>query len=118
MDKFRYVSYGCCERLTDRIDKVLDIGNLKIFVKGPWTDLDVAAEKCKGRYSFVWRQNASEIVYADDLSGLRTELVDGLKRTQGCHRAIILQEVITQNGNPGRLTDWVAMAKEAAEQFS
>ena len=38
--------------------------------------------------------------------------------TQGCHRAIMLQELATTNGNPARLQEWVAMARQISGQYS
>jgi hypothetical protein len=118
MQRFRYVSYGCCENLTDRIDDVLAIPNLRIFVKSPWTDLKIAAEKCQDKFSMVWRQMASDVIFASDLSPIRKQLEEGMAITKGCHKSIILQEVATANGNPQRLYDWVAMAHEVSERLS
>lgn len=116
MERFRYVSYGCCENLTDRIDSVLAIPNLKIFVNSPWTDLSTTAQKCGDRFSIVWRQNASRVLHATDMTPIRHGLEEGLKITRGCHRAIVLQELTSCHGNPGRLSDWAETATRAAER--
>ena len=118
MSRFKYVSYGCCEDLTDRIDDVLSIPNIRIFVNGPWTDLLTSVTKCQNRYSIVWRQKASDVLFSPDLAPIRKHLEDGMKMTQGCHRAIVLQEITTTNGNPGRLEDWVVLAKTVSEKIS
>jgi hypothetical protein len=118
MSRFKYVSYGCCEDLTDRIDDVLAIPNLRIFVNSPWTDLSVAAEKCRDRYCIIWRQKATDVVFSPDLGLIREHLEQGMKATQGCHRAIVLQEVATTNGNPQRLHDWVNLARDLSERLS
>lgn len=118
MRRFKHVSYGCCEDLTDRIDTVLSIPNLRIFVNSPWTDLEAAASKCGDRHCIVWRQKASDVIFAPDLAGARRHLEEGMTLTRGCHRAIVLQEVPTTNGNPQRLLDWVALAKEISERRS
>lgn len=118
MQRFRYVSYGCCENLTDRIDRVLSIPNLRIFVNGPWTDLATTAEKCQDRFSIVWRQKASDVIFSSSMAPIREHLEVGMKMTQSCYRAIVLQEVVTTNGNPQRLYDWVAAAKDASERLS
>jgi len=118
LERYRYVSYGCCEDLTKKIDGVLSIPNLRIFVNSPWTDMATAAEKCRGRACIAWRQKATDVIFADDLSEVRARLEEGLRLTQGCNRVIVLQEVMTTNGNPGRLKDWTAMAKDASERLS
>lgn len=58
------------------------------------------------------------MVFAPDMKPILKHLEEGMKLTQGCYRAIVLQEVMTTNGNPGRLHDWVAIAKEVSEKFS
>ena len=118
LERYRYVSYGCCENLTRKIDGVLSIPNLRIFVNSPWTDLAVAAEKCRDRACIAWRQKATDVIFADDLTDVRKRLEDGLRITQGLSRVIVLQEVMTTNGNPSRLREWTAMAKRASEELS
>ena len=118
MARFRYVSYGCCEDLTDRIDDVLAVPNMRIFVSSPWTDLATTATACGDAYAVIWRQKASDVVYADDLADQRRHLEWGLTLTRGGHRAIVLQEVATCNGNPGRLHQWVALARALSESLS
>ena len=118
LTRYGRVSYGCCENLTKKIDGVLSIPNLGIFVNSAWADLRLAAEKCRGRVCIAWRQKATDLVFADDLSAVRQHLKDGLRATQDCDRVIVLQEVMTTNGNPGRLREWVDVATLVAEQWS
>ena len=116
MARFRYVSYGCCENLTDRIDDVLAIPNLRIFVNGPWTDWGNTVEKCADRYALVWRQHAAKVLTSPDLDTIERDLRAGLAQSRGCHRGVVLQEIDTSNGNPQRLRDWVGMAVKASEE--
>jgi len=118
LERYRYVSYGCCENLSRKIDGVLSIPNLRIFVNSPWTDLAVAAERCRDRACIAWRQKATDVIFADDLTDVRKRLEHGLRITRGLSRVIVLQEVMTTNGNPSRLKDWTAMAKCASEELS
>jgi len=118
LTRYRHVSYGCCENLTHKMDGVLSIPNLRIFVSGPWTDLETAAAMCRDRACIVWRQKATDVIFTDDLATTRKHLEDGLKLTRGCSRAIVLQEVMTTNGNPSRLNEWVEVAKQSSEAFS
>ncbi len=118
LTRHRYVSYGCCENLTPKLDGVFSIPNLRIFVNGPWTELEAAADRCRGRACLVWRQKAADVIFADDLRAVRAHLEEGLRITQGCRRAIVLQEIMTTNGNPGRLKEWTALAIDAAERLS
>lgn len=118
MQRFRYISYGCCENLTDRIGQVLSIPNLRIFVNGPWTDLAITAEKCQDDYCIIWRQKATDVIFSESMIPIKKHLDEGMEITQNCYRAIVLQEVMTTNDNPQRLYDWVASARDSSEHYS
>ena len=110
--------YGCCENLTNKIDLILSIPNLRRFVCSPWTDIGKLAEAVGDRYTIEWRQKATDVVYAPDLSAVEKHLEDGLTLAKGCCVLIVLQELETVNGNPQRLADWAALAKEVGARCS
>ncbi|MHC4916410.1 MAG: uroporphyrinogen decarboxylase/cobalamine-independent methonine synthase family protein, partial [Planctomycetota bacterium] len=64
--RYGLVAYGCCENLTRKIDGVLSIPNLRVFVCSAWTDLDAVLEKVGADYCIMWRQKASDVVFPDD----------------------------------------------------
>lgn len=113
--RFGLASYGCCENLTHKIDGVLSIPNLRIFVSSAWTDLDRVIEKTDGKYTIMWRQKASEVVFPDDTGKIRHHLLDGTRRLRGRCYQIILRELQTLAGHPDRLHEWARLAREAAE---
>ena len=104
--------YGCCEDLTNKIDLILSIPNLRRFVCSAWTDIGKLAEAVGDRYAIEWRQKATDVVYSPDLSSVEEHLEQGLRLAQGCPIMIVLQELETVNGNPQRLADWCALAKD------
>ena len=106
--------YGCCEDLTNKIDLILTIPNLRRFVCSPWTDIGKLAEALGDRYCIEWRQKATDVVYASDLGEQEKHLERGLRRARRTPVMIVLQELETVNGNPRRLSDWAAMAKDVA----
>lgn len=116
--RFRHVSYGCCENLTRKIDAVLKIPNLRVFVCSAWTDLATVAEKVGDRYVIMWRQKASDVVFADDLGAIRRHLDEGLRIAEGCNVQIVLRELQTLNGNMNRLREWATIVKEVAARHS
>lgn len=118
MEKFGLVAYGCCENLTHKIDGVLSIPNLRIFVCSAWTDLGRVIERVGNRYTIMWRQKASEVVFAEGPDDLKRDLEDGLKRLQGCYVQVVLRELQTLAGHPDRLHVWTRLAKEAAERYA
>jgi hypothetical protein len=117
MDQFGLACYGCCENLTHKIDGVLSIPNLRIFVCSAWTDLDKVIEKVGSDYVIMWRQKASDVVFPDDVGELKRGLEEGMKRLQGCHYQVVLRELQTLAGHPDRLHVWTQLAKEAAGKY-
>ena len=118
--RFGLVSYGCCDDLTDKIDGVLSIPNLRIFVSSAWTDLDKVIEKCGTSYTIMWRQKASDVVFAKDteLDRIQKHLEEGMRKLQGCYYQVVLRELQTLAGHPDRLHVWTRMAIEAAEKYA
>lgn len=116
--QFGAVQYGCCENLTGKIDLVLRIPNLRIFVCSFWTDLEKVIEHCGGNYTIMWRQSAAQVTLPDDLTEHRQHLEMGLERLQGYHYQVVLRELETLRGRPERLRDWAEMAIAMAERYA
>ncbi len=116
--KFGRVAYGCCENLTQKLDDVLRIPNLRLLVCSAWTNLDVVLEKSGPEHVIMWRQKASDIVMPDSLDGIRRDLDDGTRKLKGRPYQIVLRELQTLAGHPGRLKDWTRLAIDAAERHS
>ena len=104
--------YGCCENLTNKIDLILSIPNLRRFVCSPWTDIEKLAAVLGDRYSIEWRQKATDVAFSRDLSQVEKHLELGLRVAKGTPTLIVLQELETVNGNLRRLHEWAALAKE------
>lgn len=117
LERFGLTYYGCCEDLTNKISLVLSIPNLRKFVCSAWTDIGKLAAAVGDRYCIEWRQKATDVVYAPDLSAVRAHLERGLRLAKGCHVMIVLQELETTNRNPKRLSEWAALAKEVGAKM-
>jgi hypothetical protein len=118
IERFGLSCYGCCESLTQKMDKVLDLPNLRIFVCSAWTDLDKVIEKADRDVVIMWRQKASDVVFPDDSATIRRDLEEGARRLQGLRYQIVLRELETLDGHDDRLHVWSQMAREAAAKFS
>ena len=119
MAQFGRVGYGCCENLTHKIEGVLSIPNLRIFVCSAWTDLDVVLDRVPPeRCVIMWRQKASDVVFPDDVNTIRRGLEDGLRRLRGRPYQIVLRELQTLAGHPDRLHVWTALARELAAKYA
>jgi len=116
--RYGLVSYGCCEDLTHRIEGVLTIENLRIFVSSAWTDLAKVVDAVGDRYTIMWRQKATDVVFAESIAPIRRHLAEGMKLSQGCYRQVVLRELQTLNGRTRRLHEWADAAKEAAAKYN
>lgn len=116
--KFWLTSYGCCENLTDKIQGVLKIPNLRIFVCSAWNDLERVVEAVGDKYTIVWCQKASDIVFSADLSDIRKHLEEGMRIAKDSYLQIVLRELQTVGPNAQRLHQWARIAREVAEQYS
>jgi hypothetical protein len=116
-ERFGRVCYGCCESLTRKIDGVLSIPNLRIFVCSAWTNLDVVLNKINKNYCIMWRQKASDVVFSETSQQLREQIVGGLRKLQGQYYQIVLRELQTLAGNMDRLHIWSDIAKELAAKY-
>jgi len=115
--RYGLVGYGCCENLTQKIDGILTIPNLRLFVCSAWTNLDILLDKLSADYCIMWRQKASEVVFPDDTAGIRDHLQHGAQCLQGRPYQIVLRELQTLAGHSDRLHEWTRLAKEAAEKY-
>lgn len=117
-ERFGLVGYGCCENLTQKMDQVLTIPNLRIFVCSAWTDLNKLIDRVGTDYVIMWRQKASDVVFPDDTETIRRDLEEGAKDLQGCRYQIILRELQTLSGHPDRLHVWARAAIEMAGKYA
>ena len=116
--QFGATQYGCCEDLTQKIDIILRIPNLRTFVCSAWTDLGKVIEACNGRYTIMWRQPAAEVMIPDDTSRIREHLREGMSKLRDHPYQVVLREVQSLHGHPGRIREWTRLAIEAAEEFA
>jgi len=116
--QFGLVHYGCCEDLTTKIQGVLSIPNLRIFVCSAWTNLDKVIAACGQKYCIMWRQSAAEVTLPDSLDKVEQHLDDGLRKLQGHYYQVVLRELQTLGGHPQRLHEWAKLAIAKAEQWA
>lgn len=116
--QFGLVHYGCCEDLSQKIQGILSIPNLRIFVCSAWTDLEKVIEAVDRKYTIMWRQSAAEVTLPDSLDKVPQHLDDGLRKLQGQYYQIVLRELQTVHGHERRLHDYAKLAIEKAEEWA
>jgi len=119
MEKFGLVAYGCCENLSEKIDILRQIPNLRRIAVAPSADVRRCSEQIGRDYVFSYRPNPAEMVCCGfDPEHVRTVLRRDLNDCRGCCVDITLKDVETVEGDPGRLQAWAQIARETAEELS
>lgn len=119
MAPFGLVSYGCCEDLTRKIDKLRKIPNLRRIAVSPMADVEKCAEQIGHRYIFSYRPSPSDMVgYDFNENRIRRILRRDLEacRANGCHVDITLKDVETVQNDPSRVRRWVEIAREVIDE--
>jgi len=116
---FGLTGYGCCEDLTDKIEDVLTIPNLRRISISPWADVDRCAEKLGNKAIYSWKPNPAHLVGAWDEAHVR----DYIQHTvdvagDNCVLEIILKDTHTCEHRPERFTAWTDIARSIVEQYA
>ena len=87
LEKFGLVAYGCCEDLTEKIDMLRQIPNLRRIAVTPLANVRRCAEQIGTDYVFSWRPNPAEMVCCGfDPDHVRTATAHGAGRSRGLPR--------------------------------
>jgi len=111
-ERFGASCYGCCENLTQKIDQVLTVPNLRIFVSSAWSDLAKIVKKTEGKHCIMWRHSASDVTCLENLNKVRKDTEKGAKILKGRRYQVVLRELQTLLGRENRIYDWAQMCKE------
>ena len=121
LEKFGLNSYGCCEPLDTRIDRIIDkVPRLRKVVVSPWSDAAFMAEKLKGNYAYCWKQNPAYIATPKiNEDAIRKEIRDVFAVTakHGCHVEILDRDILTLAWKPENAARWVQIAMEEAKKY-
>ena len=118
LEKWGLVAYGCCENLTNKIDLLRRIPNLRVIAVTPVADVWKCAGQIGRDYVMSWRPNPTDMVCASfDEARIRRIIADGLKATQNGYAHIFLKDVETVQGDVGRLARWVRIVRDEIEKM-
>jgi hypothetical protein len=118
VEQFGLVAYGCCENLTNKIDMLRQIPNLRIIAVTPSADLAACAEQIGTDFVISWRPSPTDMVCAGlDEDRVRCVIREGLEVTQGCFVHIHLKDVETVEGDPRRLARWAQIVHETIDRY-
>ncbi len=114
LEPFGLTGYGCCEDLTKKLDRVLAIPHIRRISISPWANVDVCAEKLRGRYIFSWKPNPAHLVGEFRPKAIREYIRHTVEVTQAndCVLEIILKDTHTCEYHPERFDEWTSIARE------
>jgi len=114
---FGLTAYGCCEDLTNKIDMLRQIPNLRRIAVSPCANVARCAEQMGQDYVLSYRPSPADMVsYGFDPVRIRSILKSDLKACRECHVDITLKDVETVQRDADRVRKWVALTREVIEE--
>lgn len=119
-EHFGMIYYGCCDRLDDRLDAVLEIPHLKKVSCSPWSDREIFAEKIGKEIIMSNKPTpalvATAIMDEDEIRKDLQRTVDAAKKNN-VNLEIILKDISTVKCEPQRLTRWADIAMDVVNNY-
>ncbi len=117
--KFGLCYYGCCEPLSDRIDILKQIPNLRKVGVTPWSSVDVSAEKLGRDYVFARKPNPAMVATTLDEDAVRRDITHVIEacRKNECPYEFVLKDISTIGYRPDNLIRWVQVVEETIDQY-
>lgn len=112
-ERFGLVYYGCCERVDDRLQMIMDaIPNLRSISVSGWSDLAHTAEMLGRKYVYSRKPTPAHISGPNpDWDRLKKDMKATHAATRNSNLEILYRDVYTINGDRARLRKWVEMTK-------
>jgi hypothetical protein len=116
LERFGLNCYGCCEPLDARWRYVQHIPRLRRVSVSPWSNLASMAEKLGPDYVFSYKPAPSDLAMPSfDEERIRLGLREAFRLTRHCRVEAIMKDNHTIGRDPRRVTRWVQIACEEAE---
>lgn len=115
--RFGLIYYGCCERVDDRLEMILEaIPNLRSVSVSGWSTFKKTAELLGKRYVYSRKPVPAYISGpSPDWDALERDLRQTREAAAGCNLEVLFRDVYTVNGDRARLRRWVDLAKAVFE---
>lgn len=117
-ERFGLICYGCCEPMSQRIDMVKSIPNLRRVSVSPWANKEIMANKLGTQYIYSLKLSPSPLAVPhmnEDV--VRNEIRESLKLTKNNIVEFLMKDNHTIGNNPRNLTRWVEIAREEIENL-
>lgn len=117
LEPFGLNGYGCCDDLTEKLDEVLKIRNLRRVAACPWANLSKMAQKLKKDYILTWKPNPAHLAARIfDEAALEAYMTQSLRDAKAGYPEIILRDTHTCRSDPSRFTRFVEITRRAIEK--
>lgn len=114
-NRFGHTSYGCCEPIHDRFDKIsAAIHNLRTVSVTAWCDQEKALELLQNNYVYQRKPNPAFLTGPNpnwEAARKDLEFTRDLTKDQ-CSTQYLIRDVYDTAGDMNRAADWTRMAKE------
>ncbi len=112
-ERFGLIYYGCCERIDDKIEMIIDaIPNLRSVSVSGWSDFAKTADILKKEYVYSRKPIPAHMSGATpNWDRLEKDMKDTYAAARDCNLEILYRDVYTINGDRKRLRKWVDMTK-------
>lgn len=116
---FGMLYYGCCERLDDRIERILQIPNIRKISCSPWSKKEAFAEKIGPSVVISNKPNPSFIASEPSQDIIRGDLQEtcDIAKKHGANLELILKDISTVQYHPERIFNWEKTAMQIVQSF-
>ena len=119
LDQYALTYYGCCENLSNKMDSLRKIKNLRKISISCWADPRRAAEEIGRDYVYSFKPSvimlAAETLDEEDVLRHLREYVSAA-RAENCATEIILKTVSTVRYKPQNLWKFAQLMRQVAEE--
>ena len=119
LERYAVTAYGCCEDLTQKIDVIKTLKNLRRIAVSPFADLKKCAEQIGCDYVLSWRPNPSDMVsHGVDVEYVRNYIRNGIDimKANNCIYDITLKDVETVSGDANAIPLWTQIVREEIDR--
>jgi hypothetical protein len=117
LEHFGLIAYGCCEDLSNKIDVLRRIPNLRRIAVSPFADVKRSVEHIGTDYIISYRPSPADMVsYGFNEERIRSILRRDFDVLQGTHFDITLKDVETVQKEPERISRWVQIVREEIDR--
>lgn len=117
LSKFGLVAYGCCEDLTNKIDMLRKIPNLRRIAVSPFANVKKCAEQIGRDYIISYRPNPALLAAGYDRENVKQSLRRDFGFLKGTCFDITMKDVETVEKDPSRISEWVKTTREVIAEF-